>query len=187
MSLDELLNALGDHPGAILAWAADEPYDPILSLFQVDGRVTQLAYLLVRIDERPAVAATLQAHGVVPGAYARGTGLVWRADGPTLSVWGPSGRIFHTDGAMMELEADTLPFQPSMRVVAYLDADLVERGVRLEGGDAPVSVARHSQLRALMVDPSYGPLDALSDCGWTVFLGRALADVLGVSLVDQTG
>jgi hypothetical protein len=72
-----------------------------------------------------------------------------------------------------------------MQVIASIDDDLIGRGVRLEGGETPIQVAQHRQLRASM-DPSYGPLDALADAGWTVYLGQELADTLGVPFVDRT-
>lgn len=185
MSLSHLLSELANHPGAILAWEVDQPRDVTLSLFRVEGGTQQLAHTLVAPADRAAIAAELDKLGHRQGSYASMTGLVWRSADGAFTIWGPRGRVFHSDGSSLQLARQTVAFDPSMEVVAFLDDDLVDRGVRLEGSAGDLVVAKHRQTRAVS-DFSYGALDALADCGWTIYLGRELAGFLGVPLVDRT-
>jgi hypothetical protein len=184
-SVAELLNESCKHPGSIIAWKADAADQPCLSLFTVDETTTQLAVAPVPGGQLASVSQQLRAHGLFPGAYASTTDLVWLVRGD-FSVWGAKGLIFHTDGKILRFARDQIPFNPGMRVAAFLADDWICRGVQIIWGAARYTVAEHRQLRALL-DWSYGGIDALSDCGWAVILGSALADFLGVEFVDHTG
>lgn len=186
MSLAALLSELANHPGAILAWEVDQPTELSLSLFQVEGGTKQLAHTTVMQDQHASIAAELTKLGHVQGAYASMTGLVWRADAGTFTVWGQRGRQFHSDGTTLAFAKLQLVFDASMQVVAFVDDDYISRGVRIATSTGEYTVASHRQLRASL-DWSYGALDALADSGWTVYLGRALANFLGVELIDKTG
>ncbi len=186
MSLAALLSELASHPGAILAWEVDQPTESCLSVFEVEGGTKQLAQMIVEQDEQAPIAAELTKLGYVQGYYASMTGLVWRAHDRTFTVWGEKGRVFYTDGKTLDFAKQSVPFDPTMQVIACVADDFVSRGVRLATETQAYTVANHRQLRASL-DWSYGALDALSDCGWTIYLGRALADFLDVQLVDKTG
>jgi hypothetical protein len=185
MSLTHLLNTLENNPGAVVAWEVDKVRDVPLSVFRVDGGTAQLAHLVVDAANRAAVVAELETRGVVAGAYASMTGLVWQKHNGRFMVWGPRGRIFDTDGKTLNFQRHTDAMAPGVEVIAFVDADFVDRGVRIVVGGASHIVAKHSQIRA-SIDMSYGALDALADSGWVLFLGRELADFIGAPLVDQT-
>lgn len=186
MNLTALLSELAIHPGAILAWQVDEPREPLLSVFQVEGGTRQLAYMTVTREQRASITAELTELGHVQGSYASMTGLVWRVRDRAFTVWGDEGRVFHTDGRTLDFATRSIPFEPTMHVIAFVDEDFVDRGVRIRTSGGEQVVALHVQLRASM-DWSYGALDALSDSGWTLFLGRELADFLSVAFIDETG
>lgn len=185
MNLTQLLEELENDPGAIAAWEVDKVGDGSLSVFRVDGGLAELAHTVVLAADRASVVADLEGRGLVTGFYGSMTGYVWQKQADTFTVWGKRGRVLTTDGSTLTFKRQTVAVVPGMEVVAFLDEDLIFRGVRITVGDASHVVAIHTQLRASS-DASYGALDALNDCGWTVYLGRELADFLGVPLVGQT-
>jgi hypothetical protein len=185
MNLSDLMTALEAHPGSILAWEVDQVGRSALSVFQIEGGTRQLAHIVVDDADAPAVRAELAATGQGAGSYGRRTGVVWLLRDGTFSVWGSEGLLFRSDGKSLEMKGESFAFEPTMEVIAFLDENLIGRGVKIANGAEEHLVARHLELRAA-ADFTYGPLDALDDCGWTVYLGRALATFLGVPLVDRT-
>ncbi len=185
MDLSNLMMALAANPGSILAWEVDQVGRVALSVFQTDGGTRQLAQLVVEEDEVPAVTANLASKALVTGSYGRRTGIVWQEAAGTFSVWGPGGLLFRSNGEDLDFAGTHHRRSTSLEVIAFIDEDLARRGVKVVSGESEHAVATHLELRA-SVDPSYGPLDALDDCGWTVYLGRDLATFLGMPFIDRT-
>lgn len=186
MSLADLLKLHADHPGFVLAYEVDELREFCLSLFQVEPGTMQLGFVTVRREEKSAIDAELGRRELAAGSYASMTGLVWFRRGRAFYLHGSEGRLFQTDGVSLDFQNRCTALEAGMRVAAYVADDLIRRGVRIVSPRGEYTVAEHTQLRA-SVDWSYGALDALSDSGWTVYLGSDLAEFLGIPFEDGTG
>lgn len=183
-TMTSLRRELAAHPGAIVAWEVDGAN---LSVFSISAGATQLALTAVEPDQRASLKAELSRLGHVQGHYASGTGLVWRREADAFTVWNARARVFRADASALAFARQTVARDAAggLEIVAFVDEDFVNRGVRACLATGEHTVALHRQLRAT-ADWSYGALDALADSTWTVILGRDLADFLGAPFVDET-
>lgn len=184
MSIAALLKEFAANPGAVLAWEVEGLN---LSVFRVEGGAEQLALTRVPRADRATLRAELTKLGYAQGQYASEADFVWLRDEHSFVVWDAKGQALRADAEALTFAKATVTRAPGMEVVAFVDDDLIRRGVLVRSASGEHKVAVHIELRAGAGDGSYGPLDALGDCGWTVALGRALADFLGATFVDKTG
>jgi hypothetical protein len=181
----------------MVAVEIDEPTRIGVSVFGLGGKTEadetqgarQVACVAVDRSELRPLTSTLESRGLALGAYTGDADFIWRNHAGLFTVWSSDETVLQADKHTLTLPSGPVTVTPALKVVAFVDADYVRRGVALrqaEGGGADAVVACHWEHSVGLAWVSYGALDALADSGWTVYLGRALADFLGVELIDET-
>jgi hypothetical protein len=104
------------------------------------------------------------------------------------SAWSSSGEeVFRGDDRELRLQdGRVIPKSQVTRVVSFFDEDhWGHRGIQLELRDGSTAVAIEERDRAAEIDPTYGIDYVMIDAAWGTFLGRHLAEWLGVPHRDD--
>jgi hypothetical protein len=173
----------------LAAWETFSTEKRRLFLFDLEGiRPVQIGVVAIEDESRDEVTSELRARGVRVGARDPRNEHVWSVDAGRIVVWSTvaDGRVLEaTRGGSVCVAGREIPSSAVTQVVTYVSDDMTERGVRLELADGGAVVVARDEDMAPLADPGYNVDNLTIDGAWANFLGRAVADALGVPHVEQ--
>lgn len=122
-------------------------------------------------------------HGRWDVMYATAWACAWTDDGGPLEVWSREGAVLRQEGDRLIAEdGSATAVNDVARVHAWVSADWIQRGVRLEltdGARLPIAVASEP---TVAIDPTYDGIDLSADAAWARSLARAIGRALEVEV-----
>ncbi len=191
MHSDEFAKALETQDAVMVGWnfdAQDAPqqHAAVFSLGDKGWRI--LAEGFYGADIVKPVRDDLAERGIRQGGFDNSSDSVWYAHEGEVGVWSTRKcLLLARNGEIASHVKKTFRYTDIICVVAYLDDDAVNRGIKLDlkSGERVTALFDISSAAALSME--YDRYDRLADTMWLIEVGNALAKCTGTYLRNELG